>query len=120
MSLNMGCLSGIDPRSEQNHDHYDGCPFHDQEEQRQEEHAHQDDGDDEEEELNMPAQLQEEVAAQLRNPAVSTSGRIRKAPMRYGIDPVEQERAACDDNKELQLNDSTLTQRTLTFGVGSG
>ena len=90
----------------------------DQEEQGQEQAAHPDDEDDaedsEEEELNMPAQLQEEVAAQLRNPAVSASGRIRKAPMRYGIDPVEQERAVCDNNEELQLNDSVLTQRTLT------
>ena len=96
----------------------------DQEEQGQEQAAHPDDEDDaedsEEEELNMPAQLQEEVAAQLRNPAVSASGRIRKAPMRYGIDPVEQERAAGDDNKELQLNDSTMSQRTLTPAASPG
>ena len=40
--------------------------------------------------------------------------------MRYGIDPVEKERAVGDDHEELQLNDSVLSQRTLTPAASPG
>jgi len=111
---------------EEEDDWMDGYNFHrvevhvpvGQEEQVEEQDAQHDDGNDDEDddgaELGIPAQLQEEVAAQLRNPAVSISGRLRKAPDRYGIDPVENERAGHDDNEELVLNSSCLTPRTLT------
>ena len=94
------------------------------EEQIDEQAAPQDDGNDNEdsdgEGPGIPAQLQEEVVAQLQNPAVSASGRLRKAPERYGIDPVENERAVHDHSEELWLDTSFLTPRTLTPAASPG
>ena len=96
-----------------------------QEDQVEEEAAdHPDDSTDDEESDEdrpaLPAQLQQEIAAQMRNPAVSTSGRLRKKPEWYGMARVEKEREASDIGEELLVVDGLFTSRSATPAASPG
>ena len=59
----------------------------------------------------IPPGLEEEAAAQIRDPSISAAGRIRKAPVRYGF---EEERDATADEEELLVSSPDSTVRELT------
>ena len=60
---------------------------------------------------HLQARLQEEVNAQLRDRSISASGRVRKAPARYGF---EQERAAPVLAAELAASPFVAEERLIT------
>ena len=59
----------------------------------------------------IPPGLEEEAAAQIRDPSISAAGRIRKMPVRYGF---EEQRDATADEEELLVSSPDSTVRELT------